>query len=251
MITLLLLNVDCLLAQYRQYLVLKGYDAGAGSRLVAAPLHVWAEVRGHTPRARRSIKGGAKQVLLRTRPSAPWPALMAIVGATLHRGSTGMARAMVIQFTCYRRPGKLLVLHPQCLAPPMPLVSKQVSRRGLVLRPPVHGRAAKPGEFDESFLLDRPDLSFLNPYLGVFRRRARGTPVLLFDQNQYSKRLTATARQLALHDVNIDSYGLRHGVRRTAGSPREEASQWSNSGDAGGAMLHSDVTWGRPSCYDR
>ena len=55
---------------------------------------------------------------------------------------------------------------PQCLAPPAPLGPGCMSSWGLILRPMELGRAAKSGEFDESVLIDRPDLPFLNVFLG-------------------------------------------------------------------------------------
>ncbi len=86
-----------------------------------------------------------------------------------------------------------MLLHPQCFAPPMPLGPGRMSSWGLIIRPLELGRAAKSGEFDESLMVDRPDLSFFNPCLGLLRRRQKGQPVWSFNHNEYSQHVTTAA----------------------------------------------------------
>ena len=204
-------NVDDWLALYMEQMFLEGYHVGEASKLVAALQHFWPQIREHTPRAWRSIKGWAKLAPPRTRAPLPWLALMAMIGLTLHRGLMDYAVGMLVQFVCYLRPGELLALHPQCFAPPAPLGPGRMSSWGLILRPLELGRAAKSGEFDESVLIDRPDLPFLNVFLGMLKRRRQGQPVWTFTQNEYAAHITSTAKELHLGSLQVDSYTLRHG----------------------------------------
>ena len=62
--------------------------------------------------------------------------------------------ALLIQFTCYLRPGELLHLGPNHMVPPTAGAGEYALQWSFILEATETGKPAKVGEFDESVVLD-------------------------------------------------------------------------------------------------
>jgi hypothetical protein len=81
----------------------------------------------------------------------------------------------------------------------------------LILRPFEMGIAAKSGDFDESVVIDRADLSWLDSFLGVLQRRPARRMIWDFTQAQYTAQVLRLAALARLEVLKVDTYSLRHG----------------------------------------
>ncbi len=100
-------------------------------------------------------------------------------------------------------------LTPECFAVPSSHARGGRCGWGLVLRPFDQGRAAKSGEFDEVVMTDRPDLSALDLFCSVLRKRSPRRPVWAFSQNECSRRIRELLVKMQLEHVGLDAYSLR------------------------------------------
>ena len=126
-----------------------------------------------------------------------------------------MSVAMVLQFVCYLRPSELIGIVPESLVPPGLLRHGLKSSWALVLRPFEMGKAAKSGEYDESVMIDRPDLPWLDRYLAALRRQSPKKSVWPFTQAEYAHNLAELIKTANFEALKIDTYSLRHGGAST------------------------------------
>ena len=204
-------QMDAMLTQLFDKLYLDGHPPDLGSKIVAAINCFFPDAKGSLPRAARSLKGWARLAPQRTRAPLPWLALMAMVGAAVAHDDLLMAVAMILQFVTCLRPGELCGLQPANLIASGPRGASQRPSRALLLGAFELGRANKSNEFDESVVVDRPDLPWLNHYLGVLKRRPRGAPVWDFSQEEYAHKLKTYATLSGVAVLEPDAYALRHG----------------------------------------
>jgi hypothetical protein len=204
-------DMDALLPSYFDHLYLNGAEAGEGAKLLSAIQHFMPAWKGNMPRSWRALAGWQKLAPSKTRAPMPWLALMLLVCGALRRGWNMMSVAMILQFVCYLRPSELIGIVPESLVPPGLLRHGLKSSWALVLRPFEMGKAAKSGEYDESVMIDRPDLPWLDQYLAALSRKSPKTSVWPFTQAEYARNLTDLIKAENLEALKIDTYSLRHG----------------------------------------
>lgn len=95
----------------------------------------------------------------------PRVGMHAIVGAFLAMNDRPAALATLIGFYRYLRLGELRGLTPMHIVPPVPSSSAALRHWGLILGPTELRRSTKVGEFDESVLLDVPEMNWCHRYM--------------------------------------------------------------------------------------
>lgn len=206
-------SADEAIAAWFDLLFQRGHSSADGQKFLAALQHLWPglQAKVQLPRSCRVVKGWWKLRPLRSRAPLPFQALMGILGALLHRGLHDEATAVLIAFVGYLRPSELLAIQPDTLVPPLQGAPGLQRCWGIILGDFAKGKSNKTGEFDESVLLDWPDLDFLSPVLLELHQRPANRPVWDFDAPHLTTALKTAAAEAMVDTLEPQLYSLRHG----------------------------------------
>ncbi|CAK0825587.1 unnamed protein product, partial [Prorocentrum cordatum] len=178
---------------YLEDLYFSGHDHDSGEKVIAA-------LEYRTPGTRSG------KVLERTK--------MALKGfrrlpPALHIGELEFARCLIFLFRAYLRPNECLGLRVHQLIPPLP--SSGTKYWALPLAPEEEATPTKTKEFDESLLLDSPELVFLYPRFSTLKKRSGHENVWSFDYRKFSNLFKRVAGLVGMGQSNLHPYMMRHG----------------------------------------
>ena len=207
-------ELDKLLVQWFDAQYALGKSSGDGSKLIASLQNLHPRLRAEhlLPRAARAIKGWRRLVPPHSRPPVPWLAVTAMIGALHWLSHPATAFGMLIQFVCYLRPGELVGLTPSHVVRPTAHAGPYAKRWGLLLGPQALGVPTKPGEFDQSVLIDWSELHWIGPLMEALLKDVPAQQTLFnLSGLEYNALLRLAARVTGSDILDPQPYGLRHG----------------------------------------
>ena len=208
-------SLDCAIADYFDSEFADGAASAGASKLLAAIAHICPcysrHGAGHLPRALRAAQGWRRLAPARSRAPLPWAALIVMVGTALWQGRDELGLFLLLAFVMYPRPGELLSIKPSQLVPPIPAAGVYADQWGLILSPSQLGVAGKTGEFDESLLMDWPELRWMDPLLHALRRRPCQCSVWNFDADSLRRMFNQVVHLSGIENLKPVLYSLRHG----------------------------------------
>ena len=134
-----------------------------------------------------------------------------MIGAATSAGHYPLALFLLLGFALYPRPGELLAVTPGQLVPPRPEAGSYAKFWSIHLFPSEWHTPGKTGEFDETLMLDWPELHWVNPLLVMLTQRLPGQSVWAFDAVTLRTQFAAMARAAHITHLHPTPYGLRHG----------------------------------------
>lgn len=208
--------LDAYLVDHFDALFFEGEGVDAGSRLLAAiAFHHprFSRLGAHSlPRAWRALRGWKRLAPPKAGLPMPQVGMHAVVGALIAMNDRPAALATLLGFYGYLRPGELCSLTPMHLVAPVQSAPVQLRHWGLILGPVELRRSTKVGEFDESVLMDVPELKWIHPYMSELAPRQPPTkPVWPFDCADYCRRFLKASRLAGTRCLGLYPYSLRHG----------------------------------------
>lgn len=152
----------------------------------------------------------------------PWPVAAAAAVWLAKKGWMGWALALVTAYVTYARPGELFSLQVRHLIPPIEprgVVpgagggrALPLSRYSLVIRDSGLRVPTKTGAFDNSVILDRPDLLWMDKWWYELRRaRPLDAPLFPGTQAAFSKAVKEAGEAVGANALSMVAYSLRHG----------------------------------------
>ena len=115
----------------------------------------------------------------------------------------------MVQFDTYLRPSECLGLRVDQLIPPLP--GSGTKFWALLLAPEEEAIPTKTQEFDESILLDSPELVYLYPRFSALKKRSGRDLVWSFDYRKFSSLFKRVAELAGLGQAHLHPYMMRHG----------------------------------------
>ena len=206
--------LDNALCEYFEHLYFEGFSHVDGDKLIAAlkynlPLFT-SDERSLLPRARAALRGFRRLAPSRSCAPLPWIALMGMVGAALFAQRPDIVLGLLLQFLCYLRPGELVGLkRGQVIAPQS---ASFTNHWALLLVPEEEVVTSKTKEFDESVLIDWPELWGLHRLL---QRHAaplgNDDAMWTFDHKEYNRMFGRVSELAEVNKLAPHPYSLRHG----------------------------------------
>ncbi|CAK0825147.1 unnamed protein product, partial [Prorocentrum cordatum] len=147
-------DISFAMLEYLEDLYFQGHSRDSGEKVIA--------VLG---RAKIALKGFRRLAPGLSRAPLPWIGLCALVGAALRINELEFAQCLVFQFRTYLRPIECRGLRVAQLVPPLP--GSGTKFWALLLAPEEEAIPTKTKEFDESILLDSPEL---RKFSSLFKR---------------------------------------------------------------------------------
>ena len=138
---------------------------------------------------------------------------MALIGAMLWRKQRKAALYALLMFVLYLRPGEALTMTSDQMVPPMTAAAgaAHLAAWGFIIGPSLLGEPSKTGVYDESVLLDWPELAFLDPLLRTLWRLPQGRLVWGFDALEFGRIFKQAILDVGLQCLAPVPYTLRHG----------------------------------------
>ena len=207
---------DETLCEYFEALYLEGKGSATAANTLSAL--VWAQpslgrpVRVALPRAHQAWKGWQLASPGSSRPPLPWVVAAAMAAHLARRGQHEAALCLLLLFTLYLRPSECLALHQFQLLEPLPALGPGYDRWSVLVHARELGRPGKTGEFDDTVVLDQPDLLWLDEPLRSLRAaRAPGEPLWSLDYEDLRGLFNGVVAELGLEAISPSLYALRHG----------------------------------------
>ena len=209
-------NMQDWLLDYLDSLFVKGYGPDTGSYVLAAVMNFYpqfAKAAGPSlPRVRRALAGWGRLEPPQSRWPVPWPLIALAAVRFVGRGQPILGLAVVMATIAYLRPAALLGLRVRHLLRPLPGVDGPAGAcYSLLVADRETGVPSKTNTFDDSVLLDRPDLMWMNKWWETLVRD-REPDDFLFPMTQVEYALAIKQEFLGLHaeKLGVVSYSLRH-----------------------------------------
>ncbi len=202
-------DVDKALTDYLNFMFMDGHEIHEANFLYAA--WIWSHPdygsKGQhpLPRTVRAINGWRKLAPGFTRPPMPWACLALTVQWLLTSNNLEASLAILTIFVCYLRPSEALRLPAEDLVEP----SQSCPRYALLLHGEAEGQPSKVGLYNESMLLDSPELPWLGAALAVWRR-ARSSRMLFDIKLKELREVFAQAQERVRLKEKYILYQLRH-----------------------------------------
>ena len=208
-------EMDMALVDYMDMEYASGAASAAATKLLASLGHFLPRYSRHgmgsLPRAARASKGFQRLVPAMARPPLPWLGVCAMIGAATAMGFYPLGLFLLLGFALYPRPGELLGICPEQLVPPRPEAGNYAVHWSIHLCPSEWLTPGKTGEFDETLLLDWPELRWVTPLMQMLRARTPGVPVWPFDAVELRRQFALAASAAQIEHLKPTPYGLRHG----------------------------------------
>jgi len=170
---------------------------------------VYSLAGGTLPRSRAALSGWRRLQPPVTRLPPPKECVALIVKHLYYQGRKNLARMLWLAVECYFRPGEMLSIRRQQIAPP--LMTTKHSRFWVVsLHPREEGQPSKTHVFNESVALDLPQHRRLD---GMLRLLTKGPPeeeLCGVTGNELHRLYTNAASALGLEELEMVPYGARH-----------------------------------------
>ena len=242
--------------EYLDHLFANGYSPEVGQRFLAAWRAIYTRYSRHgdrsLPRVARALKGWSRVMPSVSRWPIPWPLVAAAMIVLWKRKERIAAMEMALSYIAYLRPAELHGLAVRNLVPPpRPGQPGPMGRYSLVVRDSAQMVATKTGQMDESVILDRPDLLWMDRlWEALARGRPADTPLVPLSQE-------ALAREIkdVFLAVGVEKFGGRWrtpcATDVRAGTSSTSSGVWrrSSSGAGGERSAASCATRSRASCW--
>ena len=202
---------------YMDVLYADGYGPEVGKRLLAGIQALYPRYSRHgdltLPRVRRATQGWERLVPSRSRWPVPWGLVAAAAVWLARRVGLEYCLAMILACQCYLRPSEVVTLRVRSLAPPsVNHADGPRSHYSIVVREEVDMEPTKTRTYDDSVLLDRPDLKWMGRFWRQLRRHRRPDDFLFtFSQEEFAKVVKAAFEAIGAGDLGVVAYSLRHG----------------------------------------
>ena len=208
-------EVDIALADYFDDQYLQGESADIGSKTMAA----WADKhldysRGgihKLPLATRALQGWRKAAPGSSRLPLPFVLTCGIIMVLLWRRLHEHAVRTALMFTAYLRPGEAQRMRATDLVSPSLVGGKPFQSYAVIVAPREGEIPSKPGQFDDTVLLDGKDMEWVGPLLAKHRqKRPQKGPLFEFTYNEFVKAFQDAGKARGL-PPDLHPYQLRHG----------------------------------------
>ena len=204
--------------EYLDLLFNQGFGPEVGNRLIAAIWTVFHRYSSHgdldMPRTVKALKGWARLAP----PLSRWPLLWTMVAAALvilwRRRKLVVAAAVALSYVTYLRPGdELATLRVRNLVVPNRPGNKGATGRfSLVIREAESGIPNKTRTFDDSVILDRPDLLWVDRlWQALIVGRPGHARLIPMDQNEIAREVKTIFEEVGCSMLGVVAYSLRHG----------------------------------------
>ena len=202
---------------YMDVLYVDGYGPEVGKRLVAGIQALYPRYSRHgdltLPRVRRAAQGWERLVPPRSRWPVPWGVVAAAAVWLARNVGLQFCLAMILAYQCYLRPSEVATLRVRSLVPPSANHPEGPrSHYSIVIREEVDLEPTKTRTYDDSVLLDRPDLKWMNRLWGQLRRHRRPDDLLFaFDQEEFARAVKRSFEAVGADELGAVAYSLGHG----------------------------------------
>ena len=204
-------DISLAVLEYLEDLYFQGHNHDSGEKVIAALEYSVPGIRSAKvlDRAKTALKGFRRLAPGLSRAPLPWIGLCALVGAALHINELEFAQCLIFLFRTYLRPSECLGLRVDQLVPPLP--GSGTNFWALLLAPEEEAVPTKTKEFDESILLDNPELVCLYPRFSTLKKRSGRDMVWSFDYRKFSSLFKRVSELAGLGQANLHPYMMRHG----------------------------------------
>ncbi|CAK0857511.1 unnamed protein product [Prorocentrum cordatum] len=196
-------DISFAMLEYLEDLYFQGHNHDSGEKVIAALEYRTPGIRSAKvlERAKIALKGFRRLAPGLSRAPLPWIGLRALVGAALHINELEFAQCLVFLFRTYLRPRERLGLRVDQLVPPPP--GSGTKFWALLLAPEEEAIPTKTKEFDESILLDSPELVCLYPRFSTLKKRS--------GRDKFSSLFKRVSEAAGLGQANLHPCMMRHG----------------------------------------
>lgn len=207
-------QLDGLLCEYFEDQYFAGYNADTADKMLAAlqfaNMRVTLRSPCTLPRAVIAARGFKRLAPGLSRAPFPYLGLVAMIAAAASQGQWIFAVALAVHFTCYLRPNELLSLTAKQVV--MPSRSSTSRVPSLLLNPLEDGTTGKTQEFDESVLVDWPNLDGLHRALQLLKNKHKaGMPLFNLSHKEYHDLFLRFGEISGVSVLKAHPYSLRHG----------------------------------------
>ena len=152
----------------------------------------------------------------------PWTTVAAALVFLCRRRKQVVAAAIALSYVAYLRPGELATLRVRNLVVPnRPGTKGATGRFSLVIREEESGIPSKTHTFDDSVILDRPDLLWMDRlWQALMVERPGHARLIPMDQNEIAREVKTIFEQLGCSKPGVLACSLRHGVHEQVSQPR-------------------------------
>ena len=204
-------QVDVTMVEFLDQLFLEGEDVAVGQRVVAAWgwTHPSFTKQGdhRLPRAAKALAGWRKIAPGHTRQPMPWMYCALLVTKLLEIGFLATARALMLMFWAYLRPGEALTLKEADLVRP----SRMCRHYAVNLHAQSRGEQSKVGLSDESLLLDMIDVPWYGAELAKMAYTGDNAQLLKVEYPDMKSQFEAAQRAVGFRRVSCVLYQASHG----------------------------------------
>ena len=142
----------------------------------------------------------------------PWPVAAAAIFILWRRQKFMVAVGIALSFLAYLRPGEMHTLQVRSLVPPVDPGSRGATGRWSLVVREQGGPPTKTGTFDDSVILDRPDVLYLDKlWRGLKKNRAPHAQLIPISQLHFASEVKASFEEVGAQKLNIVAYSLHHG----------------------------------------
>ncbi|CAK0883484.1 unnamed protein product [Prorocentrum cordatum] len=204
-------DISFAMLEYLEDLYFQGHNHDSGEKVIAALEYRAPGIRSAKvlERAKNALKGFRRLAPGLSRAPLPWIGLCALVGAALHINELEFAQCLVFLFRTYLRPSECLGLRVDQLVPPLP--GSGTKSWALLLAAEEEAIPTKTKEFDESILLDSPELVCLYPRFSTLKKRSGWDKVWSFDYRKFSSLFKRVSEAAGLGQANLHPCMMRRG----------------------------------------
>ena len=211
------MEVERTCLEYLDLLFTQGFGPEVGNRLIAAIRTLFPRYSRHgdldMPRIVKAMKGWTRLTPSLSRWPLPWTMVAAALVTLWRRRKPVVVAAIALSDVAYLRPGELATLRVRNLVEPIrPGSTGATGRFSLVIREEQSGIPSKTNTFDDSVILDRPDLLWMDR---LWRALKTGRPehalLIPVSQNDLAHDIKNIFEELGCSKLAIVAYSLRHG----------------------------------------